>query len=58
MNTRRGVITAALIGLCLCVCVGFICSVLPPQMEALLAQEPVIGPPVTVPVSCGKSITG
>lgn len=44
MNTLRSVITAALIGLCVRVGPsGFICSVFPPQMEALQAQEPVIG---------------
>lgn len=44
MNTLYSVITAALIGLRVCVgSSGFICSVFPPQMEALQAQEPVIG---------------
>lgn len=44
MHTLHSVITAAPIGLCVCVgSSGFICSVFPLQMEALQAQEPVIG---------------
>lgn len=44
MNTLHSVVTVGLIGLCVCVgSSGFICSVFPLQMEALQAQEPVIG---------------
>lgn len=44
MNTLHSVVTAGLIGLCVCVgSSGFICSVFPLQMEALQAQEPIIG---------------
>lgn len=57
MNTLCSVITELLMGLCVCVgSSGFICSVFPPQMEALQARA-CYWPPVTVPVSCGKSIT-
>lgn len=44
MNTLHSVVTAALMGLCVCLSSsGFICSVFPLQMEVLQAQEPVIG---------------